>query len=219
MRFMEELVKEHELIEQVVGSLLTWAGRLGAGEAPAADGSEIVRFFRVYAGSLHHGREEEILFPALVNEASLPGDRGPVAVLLADHHEMGDILSRMEELLAAESTAESAARLSDLARDYASRLLSHIDSENSVLIPEAEARLIRAGVRELEVREATDEEREAVLSGRRIVERYPPSEDPDIVRGEGCVMCSSYGVRCEGLEREWWNEWEWSEADDHIASS
>ena len=40
MRFMEELPREHEFIEQVVGSLLTYADRLKAGEAPVADGAE-----------------------------------------------------------------------------------------------------------------------------------------------------------------------------------
>jgi hypothetical protein len=31
------------------------------------------------------------------------------------------------------------------------------------------------------------------------------------VRGDGCVICPSYGVTCEGLEREWWNAHEWDE--------
>jgi hemerythrin-like domain-containing protein len=219
MRFMEELLREHELIEQVVGSLLTYAGRLKAGEAPVEDGAGLVRFFRVFAGGLHHAREEEVLFPALVNEVALPGDRGPIAALLADHHEMAELLSGMESILASDLTPESAARFSDLAYQYENQLLQHIDAENSVMIPEAEARLVRSGVRELETREPTSEEKEVELSGRQLVERYPPTEDPDLVRGEGCVMCTSYGVRCEGLEREWWNEYEWLESDEHIASS
>lgn len=216
---MDELQREHELIEQVAGSLLTFSMRLNDGKAPAADGSELIRFFRVFAGALHHGREEEVLFPALVNEARLPGDRGPIASLLADHLEMAELLTGMEQVLAAEITPESSATFLTLARSYANQLLQHIDAENSVLIPEAEARLLRAGIRELETREASHEELEAGLSGRKLVERYPPTDDPDIVRGEGCVMCASYGVRCEGLEREWWNEYEWLESDEHIASS
>jgi hypothetical protein len=31
------------------------------------------------------------------------------------------------------------------------------------------------------------------------------------VRGGGCVLCPSYGITCDGLEREWWTELEWEE--------
>lgn len=216
---METLTREHELIEQVVGSMLTFAEQLKEGDAPVSDGREIVRFFRIFAGELHHAREEDVLFPALVNEAELPGERGPVAVLLADHREMAELLEGMEATLSGELTPEAKRRFSELAYAYANQLLPHIDAENSVLIPEAEARLIRVGIRELETREPTEGERGAELAGRRLVERYPPSEDPELVRGEGCVMCTSYGVRCEGLEREWWNDYEWEESEEHTASS
>lgn len=217
---METLLREHELIEQVVGSLMTWATRLDEDRAPVEDGRGFLYFFRVYAGDLHHAREEDVLFPALVKEAELPGERGPVAVILAEHHEMAELLSGIESIV--ESTSWSAAertRCRELAFAYANRLLPHIDAENSVLIPESEARLKRVGIHELEVRVPTDDERSAESTGRRLVELYPPSEDPDLIRGDGCVMCSSYGVRCEGLEREWWNDYEWEESDEHIASS
>jgi len=88
-----------------------------------------------------------------------------------------------------------------------------------VLIPEAEVRLQRSGVRELETRELTDEETAMESAGRALVARYEPIEDPDMIRGEGCIMCTSYGVHCEGLEREWWNEYEWAESDDHNEAS
>ena len=26
-----------------------------------------------------------------------------------------------------------------------------------------------------------------------------------------CVVCPSYGLSCEGLEREWWTEQEWDD--------
>ena len=45
-------------------------------------------FFRVFAGAFHHEREEVVLFPALIRDAGLPADRGPIAVILDDHRRM-----------------------------------------------------------------------------------------------------------------------------------
>ena len=128
---------------------------------------------------------------------------------------MAAVLTGMEETLEGDLDDDARGRFRELAYAYSGQLLHHIDAENSVLLPESEARLMRAGVRELDVREATAEEQAAERSGRELVERYPPGEDPEIVRGEGCIMCTSYGDRCEGLEREWWNEYEWAESDSH----
>lgn len=215
---MDELMREHRLIEQVAGSLLTYADQFREGRVPREDGAALLHFFRAYAGTLHHGREEDVLFPALVREAALP-ETGPIAALLADHQEMAALLTGMEEILDGNLDPGSRSRFRDLAYSYSGQLLHHIDAENSVLIPESESRLMRAGIRELDVREATGEEQAAERAGRKLVKSYPPSEDPEIVRGDGCIMCNSYGERCEGLEREWWNEYEWAESDSHTEAS
>jgi hypothetical protein len=39
------------------------------------------------------------------------------------------------------------------------------------------------------------------------------------VRGEGCVVCPSYGDTCAGIEREWWNEWEWEELSERVGGA
>jgi hypothetical protein len=103
------------------------------------------------------------------------------------------------------------ARLLDLSTRYRRDLLAHIDAENSVLLPEAEARLRGAGVPTLAGRAADAEESAARDGADRLVALYPPSEDADAIRGEGCVICPSYGISCEGLEREWWSEEEWDD--------
>ena len=74
------------------------------------------------------------------------------------------------------------------------------------MLPESEKRLRRVGVLELDGRAPTVEEVAAREAGVRLVERYPPSYDPGAVRGEGCVVCTSFGVDCDGVEREWWSE-------------
>ncbi len=42
------------------------------------DVADFVRFFRVFVAGYHHEREEKMLFPALVETAEVPADRGPL---------------------------------------------------------------------------------------------------------------------------------------------
>ena len=112
--------------------------------------------------------------------------------------------------LLAEPGAEGG-RLRLLATRHRRDLLAHIDAENSVLLPESEARLRRAGVADLVGRAPDAGERAARDGAERLWALYPPREDSGAIRGEGCVICPSYGLTCEGLEREWWSEQEWDD--------
>jgi hemerythrin-like domain-containing protein len=178
-----------------------------------------MRFFRLYAGHFHHAREEDTLFVALARRAELPADRGPIAVMLDDHARMAGVLDRLEPILATmldDEAARAAAR--DLSTEYTRSLWHHIDAENSVLLPESVERLRRRGVHELPSRPMTPDEADARALGERLLQRYPPLSDGDVMRGDGCVMCPAFVDSCRGLEREWWNEWEWEEFEDHLPS-
>lgn len=216
MDFLDSLRSEHEVIERVALSLRSF---VRADELNAADARDYVRFLTLFAGAWHHEREEEVLFPLLTGELLLPSDRGPVAVLIEDHHRMAELLAAMRDAVASDHALDAAGfRTTSL--EYTQSLLLHIDAENSVLLPECEDRLRRAGIRELSSRELTGVEIDALATGRALAERYPPElHDVDLVRGEGCAMCPSYGLTCSGVEREWWNEWQWEEFDEHIAAS
>ncbi len=214
MLLIDELRAEHEVIEQVAGAFLTFA----AAPAPAragADGVAFLRFFRLYGNQFHHAREEDTLFAALRDRAGLPVDRGPVATMIADHGRMAALLDAVADSLQAGTDAEP--RLQESAAAYVHALWHHIDAENSVLFPECEPRLRRNGVAELRSRAMTPEEHEAMTGGQDLLARYPPSAQPDVMRGDGCIMCPAFGVTCRGLELEWWNEWEWDEFDDRMS--
>jgi len=47
MRLIDDLRREHDLIEQVAGSLRVYARRLARGEARAQDAASLLRFFRL----------------------------------------------------------------------------------------------------------------------------------------------------------------------------
>lgn len=210
MKLVDELRDEHVLIERVAGSLRSYASERLAGRGDSADGAGYLRFFRLYSGGFHHAREEDTLIPALVAHAEIRADSGPVVSILLQHREMEKVLAEAEPFLAAPGgTVAGSDRLLDLVTTYARALWLHIDAENSVLFPESEERLRRSGVPELRGRAPTPEEAAAGVEGERLATRYPAVHDPGAIRGDGCAVCPSHGVTCEGVEREWWSEWEW----------
>jgi hemerythrin-like domain-containing protein len=204
VQLLDELRREHDVIDRLLGSLLHPDAH--------ADALDFVEIFESYAGGWHHEREEGLLFPALERAASLPVDRGPIAVLLADHHATAATLRAMRESI---GDRDAFARH---AQAYARALWPHIDAENSVLFPECETQLRRNGVRELPLAETPAAVRELEARAATLIDKYPP-RDLGVIRGEGCVVCPSYGDACGGLEREWWNEWEWEELSERVGGA
>ena len=217
MRLLGELRAEHELIDRVAGSLRTFAAARARGEGEAADGASFRRFFRLWAGAWHHAREEEVLFPALAAKAELSPAHGPIAAFVEQHREMAKVLDALDPLLDRADLSEAeGARLVDLATAYTRELGRHIDAENSVLLRESEVRLRQVNVLELEGRAPTGDELAARAEGERLAAAWPFTADAGGVRGEGCVVCPSYGTTCQGVEAEWWNDSEWEEFSDHL---
>lgn len=217
MSFFDELSAEHEQIERVVGALRTFVAARRAGTADAADGARFLDFFRRYAGAWHHEREERQLFPALVTFAGLPGERGPIAVVVRQHRTLEEFLAQLAQSLEAPAwTADDAALAHRRADQYADLLLHHIDAENSVLLPESRARLLPADAATLVSRPLDDDERRALAAGQALATRYPPTEKAALLRGDGCVMCPEYNVSCRGLEREWWSAEEWERLEQGV---
>ena len=215
MKLIDDLHAEHDLIEQVLGSLRTFVKTRLEGQGDPADGARFLAFFRRYAGDFHHHKEEEVLFRALAERAELPAHRGPIAALTAEHRRMAGLLDGLEGLLGSDlATAEARRQVEALAVDYSRSLWRHIDAENSVLYPQGEERLRRFHVRELPSRPMTDAEAAARDGALALLKAYPPLHDAEVHRGDGCVACPSFGVTCEGLEYEWWTELEWEEAEE-----
>lgn len=215
MKLIDTLQDEHVLIEQVLGSLRTYVDGLVDGAADPVDGRRFAAFFAEFAGHFHHDREEGVFFEALVTEAELPGDRGPLYAVAHEHAEMGGWLREMTPLLEQRPQSEDdRVRLRALAIRYSHALWRHIDAENSVLYPEGAERLYRCGIRELPDRPMSETEAAAREDGAALLLRYPPIEDATFTRGDGCFMCRAYGETCDGFEAEWWTEHEWEDEGD-----
>ena len=206
MQFIDDLRTDHDLIERVAGAFLTFSTSAASNPRAREDGARFVRFFTEFAGHYHHAREEDTLFPALQDRAGLPVE-GPIAALTGDHRRLAGLLHAAGERLDEPSI-----------RQYVHGLWRHIDAENSVLLPEGEARLRKQGVPELAGRPLSDAERAARDEGTALLARYPPTMDEaSALRGDGCVCCPMMTVTCGGLEHAWWSEHEWDEFEDHLA--
>ena len=131
----DTLRQEHRLILRALEGLDSAADRLAAEGAPPESWAALVAWLSSFADANHHAKEERCLFPALV-KAGVPDQGGPIAVMLAEHDEGRALIRAMTE-------GDAAGRRHAAAR-YAALLRAHIDKENGVLFPMADAVLDEA---------------------------------------------------------------------------
>ncbi len=59
---------------------------------------DTIDFVKNFTDRCHHGKEEDVLFPAL-NSAGMPREGGPIAVMLREHKQGREIIESMESAL------------------------------------------------------------------------------------------------------------------------
>ena len=143
MDAIETLMTEHRLIERTIEALIGFSGEVRRKDVD--DKPELSRFvtlIREFADTYHHGKEENILFAAMV-EAGFPREGGPVAVMLMEHDQGRAYIRTLGELAAQQApwSVEDRQRLGDAAHGYADLLRAHIHKEDAILYPMAEQRL------------------------------------------------------------------------------
>lgn len=127
----QTLREEHRVILRAIALLDVAAGRLGDGRPlPYGWWDALLAWLRAFADLNHHGKEERYLFPALA-QAGIPADGGPVSVMLEEHAEGRALIQAM--------AGGRPERRAEAARRYGHLLRDHIDKENGVLLPLAEA--------------------------------------------------------------------------------
>ena len=140
MKATDELMAEHRIIERVIGVLETGALRLEQGQAVRPGlFIEVTDFSKGFTDGCHHKKEENVLFPAMVN-SGVPKDGGPFGMMLAEH-EQGRSLTRALRSAAQrlESGDPSAAQeVIDHVRGYSHLLRQHIMKEDRILFPMAD---------------------------------------------------------------------------------
>jgi len=140
---VEILKKEHAAIETMLAILDSICAKLRAGEKINPDHLDrVVEFLRVFADRCHHGKEEEIFFPAL-EMAGIPREGGPIGVMLGEHERMRGLLHGLAGVvtLYREGGENAGEGVVLYASEYAATLRSHIEKENQVLFRMAEMHL------------------------------------------------------------------------------
>jgi len=139
MRPTDILRAEHDHILRGCAVLRAMAETIeGGGKVPVEDATAIVDFVRFYADGLHHAKEEHVLFPAM-EEAGMPRNGGPIAVMMMEHeHGRAHVAGMLQSL------SSRPASFAEHARGFANLLEQHIAKENNILFKMAERILDRA---------------------------------------------------------------------------
>ena len=81
----EDLINEHKAIKVMLSIMTKIAENIKANKGYyIKDVEQIVDFLKTFADKCHHGKEENVLFPALVL-AGIPKENGPIGVMLQEH--------------------------------------------------------------------------------------------------------------------------------------
>jgi hemerythrin-like domain-containing protein len=143
MDAIETLMNDHRLIERALDGLVAFADEVR--RKSTDDKVELARFvgfIREFADAHHHGKEEDVLFAAMI-EAGFPRQGGPIAVMLHEHDQGRAFVGQLAELStqAAPWSADDRQRVADAAYGYSNLLHAHIHKEDAILYPMAEQRL------------------------------------------------------------------------------
>jgi hemerythrin-like domain-containing protein len=143
---IDDLKHEHEAILSALKILDTINDGIAGGAKPDRnDLSNFIGFLKEFADKCHHGKEEGMLFPALV--ASGMSEHGAViAGMLAEHAQGRDYIKQMGLAIAVRPDYVTFAYAG---RGYSSLLKNHIQKENNVLFPMAEDALGKGKLEQL----------------------------------------------------------------------
>jgi hemerythrin-like domain-containing protein len=131
---------EHQAIVSMLDATEEAARRVDRDEPVRPETLEgLLEFLRVFADRCHHGKEEELLFPALERKG-MPRTGGPIGVMLFEHEQGRALIRRMSQAVAeiAAGSVTAAKSWAAAAREYTALLRAHIDKENNILFVMAE---------------------------------------------------------------------------------
>ncbi len=140
MNATDDLRNEHEGIKVALAVLDRLAGDLEAGRgADVDDVDAIIDFLRTFADRCHHGKEEDLLFPAM-EKAGVPREGGPIGVMLTEHTHGREFIRAMADSLPGLRAGDPDARrtFAQAAHGYVRLLNDHIRKENDVLFTMAD---------------------------------------------------------------------------------
>ncbi len=143
MRPTEQLKEEHKAIKLMLQILEKVCEKLESGEKLNPEHLEkMVEFIRIFADRCHHGKEEDLLFPAM-EEAGIPREGGPIGVMLAEHNLGRDYVKGLSDAVVKYKAGDHqvASKIVENARNYVGLLTPHINKEDNILYMMADMHL------------------------------------------------------------------------------
>ncbi|MCV0430946.1 hemerythrin domain-containing protein [Nitrosopumilus sp.] len=135
------LRRDHELIEKVIKAMESTIQLLNDGkQIPESILLPVIDFSKNFTDVCHHSKEEKSLFPAL-EQAGLPTNMGPIAMMLIDHQRSREIGTEMEASAKEYLTSGDSTKLVSDMQQYVEHITEHLWKENNKLFMMAEARL------------------------------------------------------------------------------
>ena len=131
----EQLRNEHQAVLLALDILEKICRKLEAGKKiDPKHQEEILEFIKIFVDKCHHGKEENLLFPAM-EEVGIPKEEGPIGMMLMEHDMGRGYVKAMSENI---SNPEKFIRD---ARGYIELLKQHIEKENNILYQMAETNI------------------------------------------------------------------------------
>lgn len=135
------LRRDHDLIEKVIKAMESTIQLLNDGkQIPESILLSVIDFSKNFTDVCHHSKEENSLFPAL-EQAGMPHNMGPIAMMLIDHERSREIGKEMENSAKDYISSGNSTKLISDMQQYVEHITEHLWKENNRLFMMAEARL------------------------------------------------------------------------------
>jgi hemerythrin-like domain-containing protein len=138
----QQLKEEHEGIKLMFGILdKICEGFKTQGVLNTDHLDDIIEFFKIFVDKCHHGKEEDLLFPAM-EQAGILRQGGPIGVMLAEHEKGRAYVKAIHAALGKYKAGDKSAAgaIIDNAKGYIALMLGHIDKEDNILYPMGDQR-------------------------------------------------------------------------------
>ncbi|OFX35572.1 MAG: hypothetical protein A2X08_12780 [Bacteroidetes bacterium GWA2_32_17] len=130
-KIIEDLVNDHKLIV----SLLDVIDKIDNSKNYEKDYFEkIIYVIKNFADKFHHGKEEEILYPYVVEHKGFSKENGPVAIMFIEHDEGRGYVKKASDELNKANSINKDVIISNL-KLYSDLLRGHIYKEDNILFP------------------------------------------------------------------------------------
>ena len=202
MKPTEELSGEHRVIEKAIGALECLAGAAKKeGKLDKVDAESAIDFIRTFADKMHHGKEEDRLFPAM-EAHGLSAEAGPTA-MMRQEHEIGRAHVRAMAGAVKGAASGEAAELHvfvEGALGYGSLLRNHIQKEDNILYPMAlqvippdEMKALEAEFARVDKEMGPGFHAKYIALAGKLSDKYSVKKKNHALHNEGCSICGEGG--------------------------